>query len=552
MSYKQQAMPIMVNNYSRLFGVKVRMQGTVAYTNGKVITIPRMDITDSLKARIAYGYLAHESAHVRFTDFSILKEPLVRDNYFMFLIFNILEDCRIERLISKIYIGVYENLELLNDYYKKDWEFFLKTLSANQPMKVLLTFIQCYAQSYSQKFDSSRARAAVLYFHLRKRISVKNLNAIAAIVKTISSAENSKAVLLLCQSIMSIIESENFSFSDDKSLNVFEDLKKDSKLKSKFDEEVVFNKAENSEHKKRLALESAKLKIASGDDPKKITPGKSVDAIVEENSAGQDSSSREDFGEFNECICTEGRADFLDSVKDSYALRQSLSNQIRAYVQAHAMSCESGSKLNIKRAQFIPLGEKRIFKDRILQKDFSTSVHILVDVSSSMLTQDGFQTSSAEEACKAALMLSLALEGIDGLSSMATFFPGRSSEFEIALKAEERASRVAARFDQKPRGSTPLAQALWHAFACIEKLNPVRNIILVITDGMPDSVSNVNNCFTYAKEHNIEIYGLSIRSEMIKKVFSNAIILNNAKELSGSAFKLFKELFAVHNSQILE
>ena len=329
-------------------------------------------------------------------------------------------------------------------------------------------------------------------------------------------------------------------------------MKKDSKLKSKFDEEVVFNKAENSEHKKRLALESAKLKIASGDDPKKITPGKSVDAIVEENSAGQDSSSREDFGEFNECICTEGRADFLDSVKDSYALRQSLSNQIRAYVQAHAMSCESGSKLNIKRAQFIPLGEKRIFKDRILQKDFSTSVHILVDVSSSMLTQDGFQTSRAEEACKAALMLSLALEGIDGLSSMATFFPGRSSEFEIALKAEERASRVAARFDQKPRGSTPLAQALWHAFACIEKLNPVRNIILVITDGMPDSVSNVNNCFTYAKEHNIEIYGLSIRSEMIKKVFSNAIILNNAKELSGSAFKLFKELFAVHNSQILE
>lgn len=87
-------------------------------------------------------------------------------------------------------------------------------------------------------------------------------------------------------------------------------MKKDSKLKSKFDEEVVFNKAENSEHKKRLALESAKLKIASGDDPKKITPGKSVDAIVEENSAGQDSSSREDFGEFNECICTEGRADF--------------------------------------------------------------------------------------------------------------------------------------------------------------------------------------------------------------------------------------------------
>ena len=72
-----------------------------------------------------------------------------------------------------------------------------------------------------------------------------------------------------------------------------------------------------------------------------------------------------------------------------------------------------------------------------------------------------------------------------------------------------------------------------------------RNIVLVITDGMPDSVNNVKNCFDYAKEHNIEIYGISIRSELILKLFEHASIIENANELERKAFALFSSLFEV-------
>ena len=89
------ALPIMVNNYAKLFGVSVRIQGSTAYTNGKVITIPRLDIKNPIKARLAYGYLAHESAHIRYTDFSILKKDKIKNNLFLFSLFNILEDSRI-------------------------------------------------------------------------------------------------------------------------------------------------------------------------------------------------------------------------------------------------------------------------------------------------------------------------------------------------------------------------------------------------------------------------------------------------------------------------
>ena len=144
------ALPIMVNNYSKLFGVSVRIQGTCAYTNGKVITIPRLDISDPTKARLAYGYLAHEASHVRYTDFALLEKTDLKNDFFLFSLFNILEDSRIEALIAKEYIGVYENLSLLNDYYEKDWRTFCNTLSAQEPIKVLFCFIQCYAQAYCQ------------------------------------------------------------------------------------------------------------------------------------------------------------------------------------------------------------------------------------------------------------------------------------------------------------------------------------------------------------------------------------------------------------------
>ena len=186
-----------------------------------------------------------------------------------------------------------------------------------------------------------------------------------------------------------------------------------------------------------------------------------------------------------------------------------------------------------------------IFKDKILQTGFSTSVHILVDVSSSMLSSDGNTHTRAEEACKVALMLCTALEGIDGIKVLATFFPGITTEFEIALSEKEKASRVAPRFDQRPRGSTPLAQALWYAFDKVKTLECNRNIVLVITDGMPDSVSNAQNCFSYAKENHIDIYGISIRSEIILKLFEKAQVIEGANELKEKAFSLVNSLFKV-------
>lgn len=532
------ALPIMVNNYSKMFGVSVRMQGTSAYTNGKTITIPRLDINNPAKARLAYGYLAHESAHVRYTDFKLIKQEFIKEDLLRFSLFNILEDSRIEALISREYIGVYENLSLLNDYYEHDWIAFCQNVSKINVLNVILSFIQSYSQVHCQQFFTSRARAVKLYTHLKNRMKERLLKRIAKLTKKCSKAKSSTEVLYFVDEIYEILASDENEFKNEK-LKFMSEQKLNDELQNYEEKHGTIK----DEHQKNFIKELIKLKLASKGDPSNVTPSQSAAKIVEENGTGQSSSSREDLGLFNEKECQPGKHDYIRHIDGSYALRRALNMKARSYVEAFGFTTDKGSRIDPLKAQKVCVGETNIFKDRVSNSGFSTSVHLLVDVSSSMLTSDGLECTRCEEACKVALMICMALEGIDGIKTMATYFPGDTSEYEIALRDNEKVSHVASRFDQRPRGSTPLAQGLWYAFQKIEKLECRRNIILVITDGMPDSVNNVDTCFKYAKNRNIEIYGLSIRSSLILKLFEKAQVLENASELEKVSFDLFSKLF---------
>ena len=91
-------LPLMANAYSKKFGIEVKMQGSVAYTNGKSITIPRLDMSNRTVVRLGIGYLAHEASHILFTDFNALKGDV---SYDRFTLVNILEDSRVEKLMAK-------------------------------------------------------------------------------------------------------------------------------------------------------------------------------------------------------------------------------------------------------------------------------------------------------------------------------------------------------------------------------------------------------------------------------------------------------------------
>ena len=76
-------------------------------------------------------------------------------------------------------------------------------------------------------------------------------------------------------------------------------------------------------------------------------------------------------------------------------------------------------------------------------------------------------------------------------------------------------------------------------------------MIFIITDGMPDSVQNVQTAMNVLEQNGVEVYGISIRSRTISILFEkhpeNVTLLEDASELNRAFTELFKKQFAFQN-----
>jgi cobaltochelatase CobT len=92
------AFPIVAAALGDRLGVKVRVGGQNARTNGDIIQVPAYDGDDPDYRDVAWGYLAHEAGNVRYTDFEYFVQaasvPIRK------AILNVLEDVRIEERVS--------------------------------------------------------------------------------------------------------------------------------------------------------------------------------------------------------------------------------------------------------------------------------------------------------------------------------------------------------------------------------------------------------------------------------------------------------------------
>jgi len=108
----ERALPIVAAALGNKLGVEVIVAGQQASTDGQTVIIPNCE--DQVDKDVVYGYLAHESAHVRFSDFQELP-----DKPFTRRMTNVLEDIRIELAIRQIYPGttgmLYQTLQALKD-----------------------------------------------------------------------------------------------------------------------------------------------------------------------------------------------------------------------------------------------------------------------------------------------------------------------------------------------------------------------------------------------------------------------------------------------------
>ncbi|MBK8168567.1 MAG: hypothetical protein IPK64_21680 [bacterium] len=167
-----------------------------------------------------------------------------------------------------------------------------------------------------------------------------------------------------------------------------------------------------------------------------------------------------------------------------------------------------------------------------------TAVGLLLDRSGSMSPVIGL-------AARAVLATALALETVPDVACWAAAFPGGRDGEIVPLKPfAARAARVAGRFALSAHGGTPLADALWRAAYELLRRPEPRRLLVVATDGRPCSVEAARDLLARCRAGGIEVMGLGIGQSLdaVREVFGarDAAAIGAIEELAPALFGLLE------------
>ena len=130
------AFPIVAAAIGNRFGIKVSVGGDQAYTNGKTIQLPAYEGNDPDYQDYAWGLLAHEAAHIRYSDFSIdFGASVLRRR-----LSGAIEDVRIEYELAKQFPGTRLTLKTVIEKMIANGGFIAST-EDDHPANVLYGYV---------------------------------------------------------------------------------------------------------------------------------------------------------------------------------------------------------------------------------------------------------------------------------------------------------------------------------------------------------------------------------------------------------------------------
>lgn len=536
-----------VHNYAKLWGVVVKVQGSLAFTDGTKITIPRFNTSDEHSCRLACAYLAHESGHIAYSDFNLLSQ-ISKEERLLYTLLNIVEDSRIERLMSKKWIGVYENLLMLNRELSRIAVKNLDSLHGNTinliPRMLQITSWLC--QKYIQQYNTELYMLKTLEVYPCLQDFTDKLS---ELLMNAPMCNDTHEAYDLAKKINTLFKKE-YSTRKEKPIQICRALIGDVYLTDDEGNPISIDNKDSEDNEGKTCSSNTTDFNTGIEAFNEWSIQKAIETSV---SKAPETSTRDDLGIISDFPRVEaGNVDWLKSTGLSVkinSLTLALHNYVKAKTLATSEQVDVGRRLNVKRAIRIPLGETNIWNKKTFDLDHNTSIHILVDTSSSMLStaSDGnfpnYRLSRIDHAKICAYCIAKALEGVPNTESQVSFFPGGSNyEVGICKQPWESVKSTMKYFDQRPMGSTPMAQAMAYALTKFKYSDKDRNILLIITDGMPDSISNVKEQLGQCEQLGIELRVLSINCETAQKLFPNCVV-TDASVLIDNASKVIKQLF---------
>ena len=232
-------------------------------------------------------------------------------------------------------------------------------------------------------------------------------------------------------------------------------------------------------------------------------------------------------------------SEMLKQVRDHSA---HLTARLQGLVQAHNLTknrtSQRGRRVDPKRLHRVAVHDARIFARKDHKQQPNTALHLIVDLSSSMIF------GRDRMALEAGMALALALENIPGVSQAITAFPGLQGDRDQVVKLLGHGERVAdqvGRFVQEGRGSTPMTGALWFAAADLLARTEPRKVILALTDGQPNHLPSAKDMIKKARQEGIEVIGIGIQQD-VRGLFPVAISIHDVGDLKRELFRIAERL----------
>jgi len=594
------AFPIVAAAIGNRFGVKVRVGGDKAETDGQTIWLPGYGGDDPDYQDVAWGLLAHEAAHIRYSDFtlsygsSVLRRRLC----------NAIEDIRIEHELAKDFPGTRLTIRTVIENMIAKGDFVASRID-DHPANILYSFVLKSLRARVLGQTALRPLVEQTEIALKATFPIGAVTRLKGLLSEVPDDLQSESdCLQLTDRILTMIEQEfeqqrqrnqarpsadeeNMPESDDtdqdgetadlddsNSSDSEDDVDPDERLPNDTDDESSSefggNDASNPENPDEEPTTSSDSASSNPqDEDEENTEITDPMGVLQTLLSAGDGDIEQDLFESlksalslaaeneSELLMPSGHEPPMDERAGAVLLRkvQGESGKIRAALQGIVQSqtlsrtqhARRGSRLDSKRLHRLPLGETKLFQRKQSKVAPNTAIHLLLDNSESM----GYQVADSQGqpigsrmpiALEATLALALAFEGIPGVNPGVTAFPGAQDDSVFRLLEHDQ--RVKARtgaFSLAAAGSTPMTEAIWFGAASLLRCREPRKVLMVMTDGQPNDTLSTLELLQRCRDSGIETVGVGLGLD-VSHLFPIAITINDLSELRAQLFELSKSL----------
>ncbi|HGE6135269.1 TPA: VWA domain-containing protein [Vibrio cholerae] len=541
------ALPIVAAAYGEKFGVKVLIQGQDAFTDGERIVIPTANPDDPHYQQIAWGYLAHEAAHIRHTNFDMVQKASSKPIRKALL--NIIEDVRIENELAKDYPGTRRSISQVIEYMVDTQQMCVpEQLEPASNLQAWLLFrLRCHF--LGQKALTPLYQA--VDERVRQLFPAAAMSRLSAMLTAVPSLGSTGEVLKLVDAIVAMLEDESRPPQDesdaDSGNDIGQDASNDSNNSSdsqtpEADSSAMVDAAETGDSDNSDQADNLRQALEASAAQFEPDTFAQVAEVLSEQAEGHLGVTPLSLPQAEQAILGD-EAILTLSASESAQIRARLRGMVQSSQDNRNHAKRHGLRVATHRLAASQAGESRLFIQRQPRIAPNAAVHLLVDISGSMGKPIGEGNRKYfHVANEAALALAMALEGIPGVVPAVSYFPGIHQEVSIALLPKQSVQHRAACFDQKPRGCTPMAQAMWFAANSLLAQKQKRKLMIVLTDGDPDDWAATHDIVDRCRRSGFELLGIGIQTRSVEKFFPQSIVINDVKDLKRELFEVTQQL----------